>query len=54
VLTLENWSPAARMRVYIRKDVVSQIWNYGASPVVPEPAAQDPYIEKTVDLDPFR
>jgi uncharacterized protein (TIGR03663 family) len=54
VLTLENWSPAARMRVYIRKDVVSQIWNYGASPVVPEPAAQDPYIEKTVDLDPVQ
>lgn len=53
-LSLENWSPAARMRVFIRKDVVSQIWSYGASPVVPEPEASDPYLEKTIQLAPVQ
>ena len=50
--SLENWSPAARMRVYIRKDIVAQIWNYGASPVITDPAAGDPYAEKVVALQP--
>ena len=38
-LSPENWSPAARMRLYIRKDIVAQIWNYGASPVSGQPGS---------------
>jgi predicted membrane-bound mannosyltransferase/DNA-binding beta-propeller fold protein YncE len=34
-LTVANWQPANTMRMYIRQDIASQIWNYG---VVPEPA----------------
>jgi sugar lactone lactonase YvrE len=31
-MSLTNWSPAARMRLYIRKDITSQLWNYGSAP----------------------
>lgn len=40
-LTLATWQPADQMRLYIRKDVASQIWNYGAAPS-PDEAIQDP------------
>ena len=32
-LTASTWQPADQMRLYIRKDVAAQIWNYGAAPV---------------------
>ncbi|MBN1451836.1 MAG: TIGR03663 family protein [Anaerolineales bacterium] len=32
-LSPTNWQPADQMRLYIRKDVAAQIWNYGAAPV---------------------
>jgi sugar lactone lactonase YvrE len=32
-LSPTTWQPADQMRLYIRKDVVAQIWNYGAAPV---------------------
>ncbi len=28
-LTLTTWEPSDRMRLYLRKDVVAQVWNYG-------------------------
>jgi len=31
-LTATTWQPSDEMRLYIRKDVVSQIWNYGTTP----------------------
>ena len=31
-LTLTTWVPSDKMRLYIRQDVVSQIWNYGIAP----------------------
>ncbi|GAB1472469.1 hypothetical protein MASR2M66_33470 [Chloroflexota bacterium] len=31
-LTLATWQPADKMRLYIRKDVAAQIWNYGVAP----------------------
>jgi len=48
-LTLATWEPAAKMRLYIRRDVVAQIWNYG---VLPEPAAavKDPTEGKYIQL----
>ncbi len=40
--TLANWSPADQMRLYIRKDVVEQIWNYGVGPAQAS-VQEDPY-----------
>ena len=48
-LTLENWQPSDSFRMYIRKDVVSQIWEYGAAPVVLEPAV-DPYEDNMITI----
>jgi predicted membrane-bound mannosyltransferase/sugar lactone lactonase YvrE len=42
-LTPETWSPAARLRLYIRKDVVAMMWNYGAAPTYEQPTVTDPY-----------
>lgn len=47
-LTLENWQPSQRERLYIRKDVAAQIWNYGVA--VPVETTVDPYLEKAVTL----
>ncbi len=41
-LTLANWQPSNRFRLYIRKDIVDKIWQYGVSPA-PEAATVDPY-----------
>jgi sugar lactone lactonase YvrE len=52
-LTLPTWSPAGRMRLYIRKDVASQLWDYG----VPEGASvvePDPYEGKQENLQAVR
>jgi predicted membrane-bound mannosyltransferase/DNA-binding beta-propeller fold protein YncE len=46
-LTLTTWDPSNSMRVYIRKDIVSQIWKFGA---VPAPLEVDPYAKGTVQL----
>lgn len=32
-MTPATWQPADQMRLYIRKDIAAQIWNYGAAPV---------------------
>ena len=47
--TLTNWQPADQMRLYVRKDVAAQIWNYGVGPSL-APAAEDPYEGGTVAL----
>jgi predicted membrane-bound mannosyltransferase/DNA-binding beta-propeller fold protein YncE len=31
-MSLANWNPAARMRLYIRKDITAKLWNYGTAP----------------------
>ena len=49
-LTLENWQPSDSFRMYIRKDVVSQIWEYGAAPITLEPSV-DPYEANTITQD---
>ncbi len=48
-MTLTTWQPSDAMRLYIRKDVASQIWNYGVGPSV-APAAQDPYKANEITL----
>jgi predicted membrane-bound mannosyltransferase/sugar lactone lactonase YvrE len=53
-LTLETWSPAEKMRLYIRKDIAAQIWNLGVSTSVTGFQSSDPYAEKTTKLQPSR
>jgi len=48
-MTLTTWNPADLMRLYVRKDVASQIWNYGVGPSE-APLASDPYEAGTVIL----
>ncbi len=48
-MSLKNWSPADRMRLYVRKDVVEQLWNYGASPSA-EALQPDPFEGKQKQL----
>ena len=52
-LTLATWSPANDMRMYIRKDIAAQIWEYGLAPQ-PETPAVDPYLQQTISLEPVK
>ncbi|MGD8456979.1 MAG: TIGR03663 family protein [Anaerolineales bacterium] len=46
----QNWNPSNKMRMYLRKDVVAQIWEFGVSFSEAE-IPTDPY-EKTLDILP--
>lgn len=48
-MSLQNWSPAERFRLYIRKDIVAQVWNFGAAAAASSVTA-DPYEGKGVKL----
>jgi uncharacterized protein (TIGR03663 family) len=48
-MSLPNWQPSARMRMYIRKDIAAQVWNYGVGPS-PEEVVADPYEGKEITL----
>ncbi len=48
-MSLPNWSPSAHMRLYIRKDVTSKLWNYGSVPA-PVQEIGDPFEQKQVQL----
>ncbi len=52
-LTLATWSPSDLLRMYIRKDVAAQIWEYGVEPVEAAPKV-DPYAGSTISLDPVK
>jgi predicted membrane-bound mannosyltransferase/sugar lactone lactonase YvrE len=45
--SLARWNPSRSMRMYIRKDVAAQIWDFGVGPVAVEP---DPYAGKAIEL----
>jgi predicted membrane-bound mannosyltransferase/sugar lactone lactonase YvrE len=47
-MTLETWEPSERIRLYIRKDVVAKIWNYGAAPQT----ETDPYAKGKTTIAP--
>jgi predicted membrane-bound mannosyltransferase/sugar lactone lactonase YvrE len=49
-MSLPNWYPSARMRLYIRKDIVAKIWNYGVAPA-PQALVTDPYAGKGITLN---
>ncbi|HLO17238.1 MAG TPA: hypothetical protein VK206_20565, partial [Anaerolineales bacterium] len=48
-MTLTTWQPSDQMRLYVRKDVASKIWNYGVGPSQ-APVAVDPYQAGTITL----
>jgi predicted membrane-bound mannosyltransferase/DNA-binding beta-propeller fold protein YncE len=48
-MSLPRWEPAERMRLYIRKDVAAQVWEYGTAPT-PEQVIADPYEQGTAAL----
>lgn len=52
-LTLATWSPSDTMKMYIRKDIAAQVWEFGLSPTPVEPKT-DPYAANTITLDPGR
>lgn len=49
-LSLPTWSPADRMRLYVRKDIAAQVWNYGGAPLTMEEVLADPYEGKEIIL----
>jgi len=48
-LTQSNWSPSARFRLYVRKDISAKIWNFGTAPVA-QIETSDPYEGKSITL----
>jgi len=48
-MSITNWNPSDRMRLYIRKDIANQIWQYGTAPAPAEVVA-DPYEGGQVNL----
>ncbi len=54
-ITLQNWDPSENMKLYIRKDIASMIWDYGATPTVFEPEdLVDPYEDRMISLSASR
>jgi uncharacterized protein (TIGR03663 family) len=50
-MSLTNWQPSERMRLYVRKDVAALVWDYGVASATLEPAAlEDPYAKGMVQL----
>jgi uncharacterized protein (TIGR03663 family) len=53
-LTLATWEPSNSMRLYIRKDLAAQLWEFGAAPLAAEAAKEDPYKAGTINLEPVK
>jgi len=51
-LTLTNWQPSARFRIYIRKDIMAQMWNYGTAPATSTTVQTDPYQAGLLQIQP--
>ncbi|WP_299028002.1 flippase activity-associated protein Agl23 [uncultured Thermanaerothrix sp.] len=51
-LTLETWEPSAKLRFYVRKDIVAQMWNYGVLPEQVPTIVTDPYQKGMTQLTP--
>jgi predicted membrane-bound mannosyltransferase/DNA-binding beta-propeller fold protein YncE len=49
-LTDITWDPSDEMRLYVRKDVAAQVWDYGVAIETTEENIIDPYEEKTLAL----
>jgi len=51
-MTAETWQPSARLHLFIRNDVLAQMWDYGAAPVTQTETVTDPYAQALVPLAP--
>jgi len=51
-LTLETWLPSEKMRLYIRKDIVSEMWQYTNEESFIQATETDPYAEKLESRKP--
>ena len=49
-MSLGNWYPSDTMRMYVRKDVASEMWDYGVS-AAPEELFVDPYEDGDIILE---
>jgi DNA-binding beta-propeller fold protein YncE len=47
-LTLDNWLPSEKMRLYIRKDISAQMWQLNTEAALQQVVESDPYVEKTI------
>jgi len=52
-MSILHWNPSQNFRMYIRKDVASQIWQYGAT-TGSATIGVDPYAEGTIELAPLQ
>lgn len=48
----QNWSPSNKMRMYVRKDILSQLWQYGIPAVDEQSLILDPYNENYIEILP--
>ncbi len=48
-LTLATWQPSQQFAMYVRKDVVAQMWSYGVTPST-APVVTDPYAKSQITL----
>jgi uncharacterized protein (TIGR03663 family) len=49
-MSLQDWSPSEKFRLYIRKDVISQLWDYGSATST-TPVQADPYEGKQISVN---
>jgi predicted membrane-bound mannosyltransferase len=50
-MSLARWTPSDRMRLYIRKDIAAQVWDYGVTPAsFTPPTIEDPYADSIIEL----
>jgi predicted membrane-bound mannosyltransferase/DNA-binding beta-propeller fold protein YncE len=53
--SLGNWPLRHKMRLYVRKDIAAQLWDYGIGPAVAEASVTDPYAASfQADLKPIQ
>jgi predicted membrane-bound mannosyltransferase/sugar lactone lactonase YvrE len=48
-MSLQDWNPSEKFRIYIRKDIVAQLWDYGSTASA-APVQADPYEGKQISL----
>lgn len=48
-ITLTGWQPSQHMRMYVRKDIVAELWNYGTTAA---PVEADPFEKLKANLTP--
>ena len=52
-MSLQDWSPSEKFRLYIRKDIVAQLWDYGST-ASSTPVQADPYEGKQIAISADR